>query len=351
MSENYFIPTEHQHTRYNPLSGEWILVCPHRMNRPWSGQKEAPQKNRITEFDPTNPLCPGVIRTNGEKNPEYNSTFVFTNDFPALLENIPDPSEGNEPLFQTGPAKGTCRVMCFHPKSNKTLPLMSPNEIRAVIDEWIKQYAELKIKYIWVQIFENKGDAMGCSNPHPHCQIWACSFFPSKPKNKNYYLKTYYEKYQSALLDDYVRKELEKRERIVIENPDWVVVVPFWAAWPFETLLISRNSNKRIDDLTDQQINNLSITIKLLTTKYDNLFQCSFPYSMGWHGAPTGPLNNDDISHWTLHAIYYPPLLRSANVRKFMVGFELLCQTQRDLTPEQAAAKLREIDGKKHYLE
>lgn len=227
---------------------------------------------------------------------------------------------------------------------------MTPKEIEIVIKEWINQYNELSLKYTWVQIFENKGAAMGCSNPHPHCQIWACSFLPSEPALKNENLKKYYQKYKRPMLDDYVSKEVQRKERVVIENPDWLVVVPYWASWPFETMLISRNKNKRINDLTPKQRENLSLVIKELTTKYDNLFKCSFPYSMGFHGAPTGDMAAEDCSHWTLHAIYYPPLLRSATVRKFMVGFELLCQAQRDLTAEQAAERLRGLDGVHHYL-
>lgn len=346
-----FEPTEHQHMRYNPLNGQWILVSPHRMKRPWSGQEERAQLNDLPEFDPSNPLCPGVTRSNGCKNPIYTSTFVFTNDFPALLEDVPLPPESDDPLFQTGGARGTCRVMCFHPKSNKTLPVMTPKEIRTVIDAWIAEFKTLASKYTWVQIFENKGASMGCSNPHPHCQIWACSFFPNEPRVKDEKLREYYQKNGTALLDDYARKEITRKERVVIENADWLVVVPFWASWPFETMIISRNGNRRISDLSLQQINNLAIVIKELTIKYDNLFKCSFPYSMGWHGAPTGDLIGQDDRHWTLHAIYYPPLLRSATVRKFMVGFELLCQPQRDLTPEQAAGRLRELCGKKHYSE
>lgn len=322
------------------------------MKRPWSGQQEAPQKNDLPEFDPSNPLCPGVVRQNGEKNPNYESTFVFTNDFPALLEEIPLPPESDEELFQMKGARGTCKVMCFHPKSNKTLPVMTPKEITTVIEAWIKEFNELSKKYTWVQIFENKGAAMGCSNPHPHCQIWSCSFLPSEPEIKDRHLRAYYQKHGRPLLDDYAKKEITKKERVVVENEDFVVVVPFWACYPFETMLIARDSKiKRMNDMSAKQINNLALIIKELTTKYDNLFNCSFPYSMGFHGAPTGELANEDTSHWTFHAIYYPPLLRSSTIRKFMVGFELLCQAQRDLTPEQAAERLRNLDGHNHFSE
>lgn len=322
------------------------------MRRPWSGQQEPVQKIDLPDFDPLNPLCPGVVRTNGERNPKYESTFVFTNDFPALLEDIPLPPESDDPLFQTKGARGTCRVMCFHPKSNKTLPTMTPKEIRTVIDSWIKEYNDLAKKYTWVQIFENKGSAMGCSNPHPHCQMWACSFLPSEPENKDRRMREYYENNGKTMLEDYVRKEMLKRERIVIENNDWLVVVPFWACYPFETMIISRDPNvKRINDMSQEQINNLAVVIKELTIKYDNLFKCSFPYSMGFHGAPTGEMADKDASHWTFHAIYYPPLLRSASVRKFLVGFELLAESQRELTAEQAAERLRNVNGKQHYSE
>lgn len=347
-----FVATEHQHQRYNPLNGQWILVSPHRMKRPWSGQEEAPQKSELPEFDPTNPLCPGVVRQNGEKNPDYESTFLFTNDFPALLEDIPLPPSNDDPLFQTRGARGTCKVMCFHPKSNKTLPIMTLSEISNVINAWIDEFNKLSKKYTWVQIFENKGAAMGCSNPHPHCQIWSCSFLPSEPDTKDRYMREYYNKNGRPLLDDYVRKELIKKERVVIENPDFLVVVPFWACYPFETMIIARDTKvKRMNDLTSSQVANLSAVIKELTIKYDNLFKCSFPYSMGFHGAPTGEMSDRDANHWTFHAIYYPPLLRSSTIRKFMVGFELLCQAQRDLTPEQAAERLKNLDGKKHYSE
>lgn len=232
---------------------------------------------------------------------------------------------------------------------------MSTEEIEAVISRWIEEYQDLAKKYMWVQIFENKGQSMGCSNPHPHCQIWSCSFLPSIPSIKDKHLREYYDTHQRPLLEDYVEQEVMKRERIVIENDDWLVVVPFWATWPYETMVIARErGTKRIADLNKRQQQNLSVVIKELTTKYDNLFNCSFPYSMGWHGAPTpgsGEGSWDGFDHWTLHAIYYPPLLRSSTVRKFMVGFELTGQGQRDLTAEQAAERLRNLDGKKHYSE
>lgn len=242
--------------------------------------------------------------------------------------------------------------MCFHPKSNKTLPVMTPDEIEAVIARWIEEYRDLSKKYMWVQIFENKGASMGCSNPHPHCQIWSCSFLPSHPALKDKHLREFYDQHSKTLLGQYVEEEIKKKERVVILNEDWLVVVPFWATWPYETMLISRNpATKRISELNERQRSNLALVIKELTTKYDNLFKCSFPYSMGWHGAPT-PTDGaswNDYDHWTLHAIYYPPLLRSATIRKFMVGFELLAQGQRDLTAEQAAERLRDLDGHRHY--
>ncbi|ROT82900.1 Galactose-1-phosphate uridylyltransferase [Penaeus vannamei] len=336
-----FQPTEHQHVRFNPLRGDWILVSPHRMKRPWAGQVEKPVGEDIPAHDPKNPLCPGVVRPNGEVNPNYESTFVFTNDFPAMLEEVPAPQESNDPLFQSAPARGTCRVMCFHPKSNLTLPLMTCQEIKTVIDEWIKQMLDLGKKYTWVQIFENKGAVMGCSNPHPHCQIWASSFMPNEPKLKDTNQKDYFAKYGRPMLMDYVNKELEKKERLVVTNDDWVVVVPYWAVWPYETMVLPRRHVSRMTDLTETEKTSLADIIKRLTTKYDNLFECSFPYSMGWHGAPTGPCLQDDVQHWVFHGCYYPPLLRSATVKKFMVGYEMLAQAQRDLTAEQAAEKLR----------
>ncbi|XP_013188941.2 probable galactose-1-phosphate uridylyltransferase [Amyelois transitella] len=348
MSGN-FKPTEHQHIRYNPLKDEWILVSPHRCQRPWSGQVEDAVEDQPS--DPKNPLKAGALRANGQRNPIYTSTYVFPNDFPALLERVPEPPEPDHPLFRSSAAKGTCRVMCFHPDSSMTIALMSVEEIVAVIEEWINQMKELGRRYTWVQIFENKGAVMGCSNPHPHCQIWASSYLPNEARMKERCQKDYFNKYGAPLLVDYLQQELHRKERIVIQNTEWVAVVPYWAVWPFETMLLPVNGKpQRLTDLNEVQKEGLADIMKKLNTKYDNLFKCSFPYSMGWHGAPTGPNHTQgDSPHWLVHGLYLPPLLRSATVKKFMVGYEMLAQSQRDLTPEQAAERLRNCDHLVHY--
>ena len=345
-----FEPTDHPHRRYNPMKDEWILVCPHRCKRPWSGQTEDVPEEERPEFDPNNPLCPGVTRSSGVKTPDYKSTYVFTNDFPALLEEVPEPPESDDLLFRSKGARGTCKVMCFSPKSNITLPQMSIDELVAVIGSWISESKELEKKFTWVQIFENKGSVMGCSNPHPHCQIWASSFVPNEAAVKEVNFKKYYEKTSSPMLMDYAKRELEKRDRIVCQNEDWLVVVPYWAVWPYETMILPLKDHiVRMTDLTSSQVTSLADIMKKITTRYDNLFKTSFPYSMGFHGAPSGPdFSGKDLSHWQFHAIYYPPLLRSASVRKFMVGYEMLANVQRDLTAEQAAKTLRDL-SEMHY--
>lgn len=280
-------------------------------------------------------------RSSGKVTPLYESTYVFTNDFPALLEDVPEPPVSGDDLFQCRAARGTCKVICFHPRSDVYLHSMTHGEVFNVIEEWIKQTRELGNTYKWVQIFENRGATMGCSNPHPHCQIWASNFLPNEAKLKDVNQYKYFEKHSKPLLQDYLQKELTKNERVVYENEEWVVVVPYWAVWPFETMILPKRNILRFTDTDDNQKHQLVDTLKILVSKYDNLFKCTFPYSMGWHGAPTGELLSENQSHWTFHGSYFPPLLRSATIKKFMVGYELMAQAQRDLTPEKAADMLR----------
>lgn len=330
------------------------MVAPHRMKRPWNGAKEDPfDFDSIPQHDPKNPLSPGAKRGQNN-NPDYKSTYVFDNDFPSLNPTNPAPSgkyaDTGNPLLKFGEAKGMCKVMCFHPHTNVTLPLMTEPEIRAVIDEWATQCTELGEKFNWVQLFENKGQAMGCSNPHPHCQIWASSYLPNTAARKDKTQKEYFQKHGKPMLVDYIQLEIEQKKRIVVENDHWLAVVPFWALWPYETMLLPKRHVLRFVDLTDAEKDSLSSITKKLLSKYDNLFETSFPYSMGWHGAPTGELGKEDCSHWQLHAIYYPPLLRSASVKKFMVGYEMHAEGQRDLTAEQAADKLKVLPDV-HYTQ
>ncbi|MFN8528236.1 MAG: UDP-glucose--hexose-1-phosphate uridylyltransferase [Anaerolineae bacterium] len=348
-SSSMFEATEHPHVRRNALTGEWVLVSPHRTKRPWQGQVERLPPDDRPAYDPKCYLCPGNERAGGVHNPQYDGTFVFTNDFAALMTDTPD-YESNDPLFRSISASGTSRVICFTPRHDLTLPQMDLPSIRRVVDVWGEQVTDLGKDYLWVQVFENKGAAMGASNPHPHGQIWASSFFPNEPAKEDVWQQKYYADTQRVLLDDYVQGELAAKERIVVENEDWLVVVPYWAIWPFETLLLPKFQVLRLPDLQPQARDRLADILKRLTTRYDNLFETSFPYSMGWHGAPTGKMLTADNAHWRLHAHFYPPLLRSATVRKFMVGFELLAQAQRDLTPEQAAARLRDLSDV-HYRE
>lgn len=339
MPGDSFSVNDHPHRRFNPLTGEWLLVSPHRTKRPWQGQQEANQWPDSPRHDPNCYLCAGNTRANGERNPDYSTTYVFTNDFAALMPEVPGAPTASDPLFQIQSEQGTSRVICFSPDHSKTLPLLSDEEMQAVIQTWMQQAADLGLHYPSVQIFENKGAVMGCSNPHPHGQVWAQDHLPTLVSKEDENQQRFFAAHGKSLLLDYAEKEVARGERVVVANDDWLVVVPFWAAWPFETLLLPRQPLARITGMNERQQASLGEILRDLTTRYDNLFECSFPYSMGWHGAPFNCANAD---HWQLHAHFYPPLLRSASVRKFMVGYEMLGEPQRDISPEQAAARLRE---------
>jgi UDPglucose--hexose-1-phosphate uridylyltransferase len=342
-----FDANEHPHRRLNALTGDWVLVSPHRTKRPWLGQVEKVKGDARPAYDPACYLCPGNTRDGGAVNPPYDDVFVFTNDFSALLPDTPEARPEGHRLLCAEAESGTCRVICFSPRHDLTLPEMELPAIRRVIDAWAEQTLDLGKVYRWVQVFENKGAVMGCSNPHPHGQVWAGSALPNEPAKEDERQREYMDHHHVPLLVDYVGVEIKRAERVVLSNDDWAVIVPYWALWPFETLLVPRRHVLRLPDVTDAERDSLADILRRLVIRYDNLFEVSFPYSMGWHGAPTGE-GAGDVHPWQLHAHFYPPLLRSAEVKKFMVGYEMLAEAQRDLTAEQAAQRLREL-SETHY--
>lgn len=356
--------TNHSHRRLNPLTNKFVLCSPHRAKRPWQGAREEIKKSALPEYDPKCYLCPGNIRATGDMNPKYESTFIFTNDYPAVRLDQPeyvgkesDKDNLKGRLLKTQGVRGKCFVICFSPKHNLTLPLMSKSEVLGVVNSWQKLYNDLYQEaidnispYKYLQIFENKGSAMGCSNPHPHGQAWCLDVIPTEVRDELTNMREYFEKYNTYLLQDYVELEIQEKQRIVAQNDNFIVVVPYWALWPFETLLISKTHLKSIKEFNDKQKEDLADILKVLTTKYDNLFNTSFPYSMGIHQAPFKCDHEQDESMSWFHIHFYPPLLRSATVKKFCVGFEMLGEPQRDLTSEQAAARLQELSGDEHYL-
>jgi UDPglucose--hexose-1-phosphate uridylyltransferase len=339
----------HPHRRFNPLTREWVLVSPHRTQRPWQGQVENAPLETALRYDPTCYLCPGNARAGGKKNPEYTETFVFDNDFAALKPDAPAGELDEKGLLVARSEAGRCRVVCFSPRHDLTLARMSASEVRRVVDIWAQEFADLgnDSRTRSVQIFENRGAMMGASNPHPHGQIWANESVPNELAKEVAAFGDYRQSHATTLLEDYLELELQKQERIVGANEHFVLLVPFWAIWPFETLLVSRRPVASLDALRDQERTALAEILQQATIRYDNLFRTSFPYTMGFHQRPT---DGREYPEFHLHAHFYPPLLRSATVKKFMVGYEMLAMSQRDITPETAAQWLRDLPAQ-HYVE
>ncbi|MFD1316537.1 UDP-glucose--hexose-1-phosphate uridylyltransferase [Namhaeicola litoreus] len=338
---------QNPHRRLNILTGEWVLVSPHRTKRPWQGKTENQTNIQRPIHDPTCYLCPGNTRANGKTNPNYSGPYAFVNDFSALLEEIPE-SEINDGFFVAKSEKGRCKVICFSPDHSLTLPLMEVNDIKAVIDLWQREYRDLgSLDFInHVMIFENKGDTMGCSNPHPHGQIWAQESIPQEVLKKSKQQSEFWLKKNQSLLKVYLEKELKLNERIITENKDFAALVPFWAVWPYEVMILPKKHYQHIGQLNDQEKISFAEIIKKVTIKFDNLFETSFPYSAGIHQSPT---DGQDHEEWHFHMSFYPPLLRSATVKKFMVGYEMFANPQRDITAESAAEILKNLP-ETHFL-
>jgi UDPglucose--hexose-1-phosphate uridylyltransferase len=337
------------HRRFNPLTGEWVLVSPHRTQRPWQGQVEDSVCEKQPRYDPACYLCPGNTRHGGSRNPDYDSTFVFDNDFAALNPDTPAGEMRAGDLLYARSESGICRVVCFSPRHDLTMARMAAPELRRVVDTWVQEFSRLEKdpRINAVQIFENRGAIMGCSNPHPHGQIWANQTLPNELERELSSSREYYRSHASTLLSDYLVLEQQRQERVVHANEHFVLLMPFWAVWPFELLLISRRPVGSLPELSHDERDGLADALKNATVRYDNLFRTSFPYTMGFHQRPT---DGEAHPEFHLHAHFYPPLLRSATVKKFMVGYEMLAMPQRDITPETAAEQLRSLPGK-HYLD
>uniref|UniRef100_A0A0K0F863 Galactose-1-phosphate uridylyltransferase n=1 Tax=Strongyloides venezuelensis TaxID=75913 RepID=A0A0K0F863_STRVS len=344
--------------RYNPLLDSWVIVAADRLKRPWSGEKEVKydsvsldnHKNISIDIPINNPLAPGGIRDSGERNPMYSGVYVFENDFPTFNKDkqniINNYSEKDDLFVEENLLSGICKVICYSEKTNDRLSVMSLDQIFNVLDTWCDEFEKLKFEFDWIQIFENRGSEVGSSNMHPHCQLWAMNYVPSIPLKKDEMQKIYFEKNGKNMLYEYMRKEIKRNERIINENDDWVVLVPYWALWPFETMILPKFNIQYITELSDSQKRSLATILKIILLKYDSIFDCSFPYMFGVINAPSGKYFNKPKPHWQLHFHFYPPLLRSSTIKKHLAGFEVFGEPQRDLTPETAADIIKKQQNK-----